>query len=80
MVELPEIICDLNVLPGWRGCGVCGCARLFVLFGLDGENKVVWAVNENRPIGKRAGRDSFSARILILRSEGGAIESMAFAG
>src|SRR5882724_768515 len=33
-----------------------------------------------RPIGKRAGWDSFSAWILILRSEGGATESCALAG
>ena len=38
------------------------------------------AVNENRPIGKSAGWDSFSAWIQILRSEGGAAESCALAG
>jgi hypothetical protein len=37
------------------------------------------SVTVKRPIGERAGWDSFSAWILILRSEGGAAESMALA-
>ena len=37
-------------------------------------------VTEYRPISKWQGWDSFSARILILRSEGGAAESCALAG
>src|ERR1035441_6584867 len=37
-------------------------------------------VTQNRPMGKSAGWDSFSAWILILRSEGGAADSCALAG